>query len=465
MQFSDQLVYSHTEESFNIALDKKLYQRIFEDMLENSGDFLPRDTWLIVEDEATEDDRQEKISIEEARSISEKNRFRFPKLTDMLTPWLGVTGRLASGNQDIIDQAREWLVQLGAEPMLDMLLDKSYVMYSDVRTVSEVAMIGHLPLPDNGFHVLEIGGGYGRLCEALLNVGPERMLYVLADSVPLSLVYAYLFLKKNCPQKRIGIYLDDPAPDLAQYDCYIVSTWRLEQLIRESHVHFDLAVNIQSMQEMSQWHVDTYLNLFNCALKDGGYVYLDNNKRYLFQGDWNYPKNWRMLLRYDTPFSWSDDCPVEIFCKMEQDQGPYNAMISLGHNQSIKDREALKRAKETIGRIEPLLKEQRIDAETNQAKAESLQAKAESLQAEIEELCLNRSKLEQTIASTQEEMKDLHHQMEEKCVEFDNLRCQAETSRIEAEELRDRLEKMLHSSSWKITRPLRLLFDTIKKWI
>jgi hypothetical protein len=170
--------------------------------------------------------------------------------------------------------------------------------------------------PEAPLRIVEVGGGYGRLAEAFLNIFGRQVRFVLIDAVPGSLLLAYEYLRRCNPALRVGFdYLGDPF-DLERYDCYVVPSWRIDVVPDGS---CDLAINVQSMQEMDQHHVDHYLEWFDRALKPGsGVAYFCNRRDHLFRGEYRYPDHWQLLLKQCTPRSWVRDFPAEVFRKGER---------------------------------------------------------------------------------------------------------------------------------------------------
>jgi SAM-dependent methyltransferase len=169
------------------------------------------------------------------------------------------------------------------------------------------------PPKDRVTRILEVGGGYGRLAEAAFNVFGSSVQYVLIDAVPASLYYAKKYLSYACPDARIGSYYDDAEDfDLNRYDIAIVPAWHFDKV---NTLRYDVCVNIESMQEMTQFHVDYYLNLFDSVAVDGATIYISNAHDYYFRGAFNYAKNWKKVFCENTPRSWRPDHPTEIFVK------------------------------------------------------------------------------------------------------------------------------------------------------
>ena len=74
------------------------------------------------------------------------------------------------------------------------------------------------------------------------------------------------------------------------FDCYIVPSWHFERL---NSARYDVCVNVDSFQEMSQILVDRYLELFDSVLQPEGIVYNSNGRGSYFKGTWNFPGHWR----------------------------------------------------------------------------------------------------------------------------------------------------------------------------
>src|ERR1019366_5350806 len=104
---------------------------------------------------------------------------------------------------------------------------------------------------------------------------------------------------------------------------------------RVNKLRYDICVNIESMQEMNQYHVDYYLNLFNSVAVDGATIYLSNAHDYYFRGSFNYPTSWQKLFCANTPRSWRPDHPTEIFRKSEQDYSLPNRMCDSLHKYRV----------------------------------------------------------------------------------------------------------------------------------
>jgi SAM-dependent methyltransferase len=188
--------------------------------------------------------------------------------------------------------ATNWrLLDLGS--LMDFLLISGFFEFE-----------GHRP------KILEIGGGFGRLAEFLPLITGVFMEYVIIDVAPVSLMYAHQYLTLRFPERRTVMF--SPGVALDDYDFLIVPSWYAEYLPRN---YFDLAINVESMQEMNQDLVDYYVEYIHAHVRDQGVIYLVNSREHLFTGSWNFPSEWECLYRHRTIRSWTLNHPAEIFRK------------------------------------------------------------------------------------------------------------------------------------------------------
>lgn len=167
----------------------------------------------------------------------------------------------------------------------------------------------------------------------------KGLKYVLVDAVPGSILYSYEYLKKTLADKKIGFYYLDDEFDLDFYDVYIIPAWHFEKM---NSYTYDCCVNISSMQEMGQEHVDYYLNLFDHISKERGIVFLENSHDYVFKGEWNYKDNWERIFMFNTPASWSNYFPVEIFRKRASNYSRWNQCVVAGYKYTLYEKQTLK---------------------------------------------------------------------------------------------------------------------------
>ena len=419
MKIHDFLIHNHNEEAFHIDADESLYWLIANDMLENAGDLAPRLVWQKIYDSAdystynADSDRYKEMELssremqESAKAVLEK----YPNLEDLLGAWVGPRAARTTLDEDLLKKYRSYLSSFDNCRFFDTLYNHDgYKMMSGFLTVEEISILNIELSHLNHASFLEIGGGYGRLAEALMNVYDDQIHYIMADSVPISLMYCYLYLKKNLPSKKIGIYyLDKINPEL--YDVFIIPTWRLEEVC--GNRKFDVLINIQSFQEMTQFHVDYYMNFFDKHSKQNSIIYLNNNKKYIFLGDWNYPKEWKLHFRHNSPWAWSDDCPVEVFSKGNIDYSRKNLLVN---SLYLKDIENTALIKENELKLESLYKAQ----SQNETQINLTQGELQKTQGELQK--------------TQHEL----YISTEKNTQYELT-----------------ISQLMSSISWKITRPLR----------
>ncbi len=180
--------------------------------------------------------------------------------------------------------------------------------------------------------LLEVGGGYGRLAEATMNVFGPSVCHVLVDAVPGSLYYAAAYLRSAVPGARVGSYYDGDPFDLERFDAYVIPTWHFERLNTRT---YDVLVNIESFQEMSQQLVDAYLDLFDRRSHEGSIFYVSNARDHLFRGAWRFPDAWKPMLCANTPRSWTRDHPTQIFEKTGASYGAATRIAEALHHRGL----------------------------------------------------------------------------------------------------------------------------------
>jgi SAM-dependent methyltransferase len=390
-----------------IDLDEDLYGRIVEDMRRHGGMHAPGKVW-----------RMEALFPD-----SPESRER-PSFADMVAPWIGAFGKEASPER--VREVREFLkphLRRVPAPLRNRLRMEARMPVVELRTVHDVAlMTSHLRRPEGQFRILEVGAGYGRLAEAFFNLKLD-VRYVIVDAVPATLYYAYEYLRRALPRKKVAFYYKDGPEAAAAADCYVLPTWRIGDIELEP---VDLAINIASFQEMTMKQVRYYLQLFDRTVTDGGGIYISNSRVYGYPREYTYPSNWKILFKHTTPFSVTLHYPVEIFEKTGADWSANNVEVERRYflelyEDILEDRERLRaavareretstrrakeleRLRERLGeqrdRIASLAEERRRLAETigqeRRRSAETigrLRAQNEKLRAEIERLSHTRER-------------------------------------------------------------------------
>ncbi len=308
------------------------FDHVVQDMFTNAGEFLPTANWVTLDPTASSD--ADAVALARRAYTADSFERRFSSLDKVLFSWIGQQGSKA---------AEPWLIRLYAafHARFDPLglwhhnvannRSSHTLNNADLSSILELSLIHAFaatrdqPLTS----IVEIGGGYGRLAEAALNVFGGSVRYVLVDSVPASLVYAHKYLTRACPDRRIGSFYAGDAFDLSAFDCYVTPSWHFERL---NSSQYDVCVNVDSFQEMSQSLVDRYLTLFDTVLRPGGIVYNSNGRGSYFNGTWNFPIHWRKAFCASTPRPWFENHPTEIFVRTDDDFSRQNAALDAAHS-------------------------------------------------------------------------------------------------------------------------------------
>jgi putative sugar O-methyltransferase len=243
----------------------------------------------------------------------------------VLNAWCGTVGELflsdekkiaeISGSKTIVNELERFIKSIDHLGIMENqtiqdLANKNW-RYMDLGSLMDMLLLTAFVDLENEkpYKILEIGGGFGRLADFLFLSSKANLKYVNIDAVPVSLMYAYLYLKKNFPNKKVSIKTNNSQPE-DHCDILILPAWHID---KTSINQADISINIESMQEMSQELVDFYFSYINENTCKNGLIYLVNSRDYKFQGAWNIPKNWRCILKNRTPRSWTLNHPVEIF--------------------------------------------------------------------------------------------------------------------------------------------------------
>lgn len=305
------LTLRNPDTRFEVAGDRAHFELIVQDMLDNGGNLVPSDHWNWNLGETTNN-----LSGYTNELFDEK----YSHLSKMLDPWVGVTGMQVLG-EEAVKKYESFLRPIDHMQLLpsDILAHGNLNGWreTDLGSILDLSLITIFSAntPRERLAICEVGGGYGRLAEVFLETHKKRVHYVMIDAVPGSLMYAYYYLKSQFPELKIGSFYAGDVYD-SSYDCYILPSWRTSVL---QDAFFDICLNIESMQEMQQHHVDFYLNLFDRLTVFGGGVYLSNARDYVFKGVWNISSHWETRYLNNTPRSWSADHPTHILRKNEGD--------------------------------------------------------------------------------------------------------------------------------------------------
>ena len=315
-----------------LVLDAAGLDVIVADLLANGGVFTPRANWLTLDPGPGNADGG---SLLESCFTNAEVQQRMSSMATMLRSWIGFQTRPAAGRSvdtyepflSTHDPLGLWERNVLDEDALSQLID------TDLGSIMDLTLIASLASPASApARILEIGGGYGRLAEAASNVFGDGVRYVLVDSVPASLLYARDYLRRACPDRRIGFYYDERSFDIDAFDISIVPSWRFEEL---NTSRYDVCVNIESFQEMSQEQVDRYLGIFDDVAIPGTLIYVSNAHDYAFRGEWRFPPTWRRVMCTNTPRSWTRDHPTEIFVKDAVDCRWWNGAVEAAYQWGL----------------------------------------------------------------------------------------------------------------------------------
>jgi hypothetical protein len=373
-------------DDLRLPLDGALYDQIVADVAEHGSHLVAAEPWQ----EAT------LFPGDEARG-------RRPSFRDLIVPWIGFGQRPASQSQ--VAEALAFLedVAPGFRLPADLgtaMRDRVDMAVGDLWTATEVGLItAHAATRNRALRVLEIGGGYGRLVEGLLGVPDLSVQCVIVDAVPASLYYAHAYLKHRLPTRRVASWYVDGPDAAADADAYVVPPWHVGD-VRDA---FDVASNVSSFQEMDDDQIETYLQLIDEAMRDGGLIYLCNSRIYKWPREYAYPPTWRYELKANSPTAFSLDRPVELLRKSAVDCSEHNRRVQERYlassyqefrsatDQRIAElRAGLERSRERAAaaaaeaqRMHRAMLESRRDAESRiQAEVERRQVLVERLEAE-----------------------------------------------------------------------------------
>ncbi len=288
---------------FDIAIDAALFEQLNEEMAQQKETKRPAKWWELPES------------------------YRAGTMEGMLDPWCGNVGQLplgdaelvasVSGSKELLPRTWEFCNQIDHRGLLQGVSLEALGALNwrvvDLFSVIDALLISAFCATSSGPRVLEIGGGFGRTAEFFSRSIYPSMRYVNVDAVPLSLTYCYQYLRSCFPEKKVSIVTRDSTID-HDSDFMVVPTWNLSKLDGSS---FDISINIESFQEMSQPIVDFYTSLIDRLSSKGSYIYMINSRIYKFQGAFNFPANWDCLYRHQSPNAWSKNHPTEIYRVIE----------------------------------------------------------------------------------------------------------------------------------------------------
>lgn len=356
--------------SSDIVGDKEMFKKISVDMLRNAGKLHPEPNWDL--NNAGKDGGEYFKNAVLDGNAMESTQYEFDEehyeehystLHKMMDPWVGCTGEQQVNSATVkqyidalegIDYMNLFKTHFNSAG--DLLNPDSTLMITDLGSIMDVNLISSLLLEKEKIVILELGGGYGRLAEVFMHIfGPEQVKYVMIDTVPASLMYSAQYLQDRFPEIKVGSYYKNDQFDLERHPIYVMPSWKFREL---NNLQYDVSINIQSMQEIGQYHVDYYLNLFDDVTKNDGIVYLSNEKDYIFRGEWNYPDHWRCILKHRTPRSWTRNSPTGVFIKSDGNYTQQNRLLQFMYDGQLKSYDLQTALSEEVNRLTQAAKEQ-----------------------------------------------------------------------------------------------------------
>jgi putative sugar O-methyltransferase len=151
--------------------------------------------------------------------------------------------------------------------------------------------------------ILEIGGGYGNLCQKLKKRYPKAR-YIMLD-LPETLLVQNKYLSMANPDlkffditKNSNLSLEERIVN-ERFDVALVPGWMGDIL---KNIKFDLIINARSLGEMTEEAVEYYFDLVQARLKERGIFYCINryafvkSKHALKIRDFPFDDNWSFLI-------------------------------------------------------------------------------------------------------------------------------------------------------------------------
>jgi hypothetical protein len=184
---------------------------------------------------------------------------------------------------------------------------KKHLRLTDLSSICDAIILRpYVCKPGKPAHILEIGGGYGRLADSLVRNISKEIEIDMVDVVPSSLLLAYQYLMKaglDCqfdvstePHVRKQITLRGPS------ECGSIEDGSV-----------DLAINVESFQEMTQQWVDHWIELINRVTHLGSFFYHSNSTGYKNLYTLEMGANWVIRDSYIHPRHWTSSHRTEIW--------------------------------------------------------------------------------------------------------------------------------------------------------
>ncbi len=230
---------------------------------------------------------------------------------------IGIKGMARPSRQDF-NRFLDFLIQLSPKwDLWNLSRDfsrKSHLRLTDLGSVADLAiLLPRLSKMRSALKILEIGGGYGRLAEALIrNIESEISLDIqMIDVVPSSLALAEAYLKSSAITTLRGV---QTFPKLES----CVRLARAEKLALIESGSVDLVINVESFQEMTPGWVRWYLNEVNRITKKGSYFYQSNSFGYKNLFKLELGNEWKLEGSFNHPRHWTDSHRTELWIRIDK---------------------------------------------------------------------------------------------------------------------------------------------------
>jgi len=334
--------------NIDFKISKDLYDKVISDRSNYDSLYLPANPWQLYN----------------RRDVSLDNE-GFINADDMRRMWSGGRALNKAGGEVGSKYISYITSKFGHEEEIFKLLGSfpiEELRYFELGTLLDVAVIlSFSKVPKKRpFRILEIGGGFGRTAEAILSLFGKEVNYVIVDTVPESLLMAEQYLKERFSHLKIGSYYTQEYNAWQSTACFILPSWHIEEMLEKEY--FDITVSIAAFQEMSDWHVEHYLKVIQRCLRRNGIIYFSHSRDYVYERNYIYPSNWELIMKENTPRSWSPYYPIEILQKKRFSSRKGNAIIEAKYLSSIiplyqRQIKALREKNKTLKKQKKMLKQ------------------------------------------------------------------------------------------------------------
>jgi hypothetical protein len=236
-----------------------------------------------------------------SRDLTPKSVFDFTQVIDDL---IGIRGMAPPNKSDW--KLYKSFLQRHPNPWKAFSITRNYKRnkLTDLGSVTDLTLLFPLFHKQESPKVLEIGGGYGRLLEAALSNKFKFSEWYLFDVVPSSLVLAMEYIRQNGYISKVVERKE-------------INFFQPSDLAKVEDDSIELAINIESFQEMTQEWVDFWVDVINLKTKSGAYFYHSNSFSYKNRFTLNLGPRWNLVKVIDSPRHWSSGHKTEIWKRQE----------------------------------------------------------------------------------------------------------------------------------------------------